>query len=189
MTPTCSHTDTINGVHYYCDKDARHSGRHELLPDHTKKNYECGAAHKITGMNGDGETLTCKRYKVHDKGPDRNLHFGYDSNGNYRSWRTTEAGVRVGGYQPAGTVHPAESYGHPAGRAFGKTGAWQQVIDEQLKAPLFGIPTPQPETHPVPLTVEDLKVIAYYLSVIDPEDDKEDMEVKAKIDKALKAHL
>lgn len=52
----------------------------------------------------------------------------------------------------------------------------------------FREPAKVPEETPVLLTLEDLKVIAYFMSVVDPESE-DDVAVQAKIDAALKKML
>ena len=50
-------------------------------------------------------------------------------------------------------------------------------------------PEPKPKEHPVLLTAEDLKTLAYYLPEYSGDADDQDDVTKAKIDKALKAAL
>lgn len=114
----------------------------------------------------------------------------YGHSGKHQHWNNNRAFL----YKEWPQEEPKAA--HPAGRAFGKTAAMPPIFvtDEDLKdaeeirRALFGM-KPNPQPTPVPLTVEDLKVIAFYLSAVDEEDGDDEQEVKAKIDRALKAAL
>lgn len=126
-------------------------------------NNECGAKNSYYAYT------YCKEPKGHLR-----AHSGLTAARELVSWPQT---FSRGGYEPA----------HPAGRASGKTANWSGVIDEDLKLVQAAFKaTATPETHPVPLTVEDLKVIAFFMS---NHGMKQAPETAAKIDKALKAAL
>jgi hypothetical protein len=128
-------------------------------------NNECGATHYIRG-----ERFICNRTLSHS-----GSHIHTDYARRETSW------PRVG---ESWLSNPA----NPAGRGNGKT-AYQQWFDDEWNRLQALKKEAEPGVHPVLLTKEDLKVIAYYLSAADEKHDSDDMPVVAKIDAALKRSL
>lgn len=155
---------------YTCNRYRGHPGSHT----HTASDGEvykawpqakpetCGDRYLKVVAWGTDTAYVCHRAKGHS-GQHEGWNYGVVRY-NFQSWPQTLPPQ----YQPA----------HPAGRGYGKTA----LFNEQMLGKF------QEKENVVPLDAEELKILAYYLASVN-EDDEDDVALKEKIDKALKAAL
>lgn len=187
MKPICTNIHSYSGARYTCTRYSGHSGDHwestkegKLLRrwnNWTAPTMNCTSTHKVNPgvFQVEPETLHCQ------------LKAGHPGS-HIKTFLTRDTVTWTDKPKELPWDQSAVDWFLKSGRGYGKVNSsYHYIVDELgIKPEPASYADDEPEETSVLLTLEDLKVLAYYLS---SDDNDDDAPTRAKIDEALKGML